>query len=75
MTRCGRLSLVWKRRCRIRRAKRILETIEEAISQLAKDTGLNRESLYMALTPGAKPGYDTILRVLSALKIRLVATH
>jgi probable addiction module antidote protein len=45
------------------------------MTQLAKDTGLNRKSLYKALTPGAKPRYDTTLRVLSALKIRRVATH
>jgi len=45
------------------------------MTQLAKDTGLNRESLDKALTPGGKPRYDTILWVLSALKIRLVATH
>ena len=29
------------------------------MAQLAKDTGLGRESLYKALTPGAKPRYDT----------------
>jgi len=56
---------------------RALQDVAKArgMTQLAKDTGLNRESLYKALTPGAKPRYDTTLRVLSALKIRLVATH
>ena len=29
------------------------------MSQLAKDTGLGRESLYKALAPGAKPRYET----------------
>ena len=31
------------------------------MTQLAKDSGLGRESLYKALTPGAKPRYDTCL--------------
>ena len=29
------------------------------MAQVAKDTGLGRESLYKALAPGAKPRYDT----------------
>lgn len=28
------------------------------MAQLARDTGLGRESLYRALAPGAKPRYD-----------------
>jgi probable addiction module antidote protein len=43
------------------------------MSQLAKDTGLGRESLYKALSPGAKPRYDTILRVVHALGVKLSA--
>ena len=43
------------------------------ISQLAHDTGLGRESLYKALAPGAKPRYDTILKVLRALGVKLHA--
>jgi probable addiction module antidote protein len=31
------------------------------MTQLAKDTGMGRESLYKALAPGAKPRYDTVL--------------
>ncbi len=34
------------------------------MAAIAKGAGLGRESLYKALTPGAKPRYDTILRVL-----------
>ena len=47
------------------------------IAQLAKDTGLGRESLYKALTPGAKPRYDTVLKLLQALGVKLQAhpTH
>ncbi len=43
------------------------------MSRLAKDAGLGRESLYKALAPGAKPRYDTILKVLSALGVSLHA--
>ncbi len=45
------------------------------MAQLAKDTGLGRESLYKALTPGAKPRYDTVLRLLNALGVQLTATQ
>lgn len=43
------------------------------MTQLAKDTGMGRESLYKALTPGAKPRYDTVLKVVKALGITLYA--
>ena len=43
------------------------------MTQLAKDTGLGRESLYKALAPGAKPRYDTVLKVLRALGVKLQA--
>jgi len=43
------------------------------MAQLASETGLGRESLYKALTPGAKPRYDTVLKVLQALGIKLSA--
>ena len=43
------------------------------MTQLAKDTGLGRESLYKALAPGAKPRYDTLLKVVRALGISLHA--
>jgi len=44
------------------------------MAQLAKDTGLGRESLYKALTPGAKPRYDTMLKLLHALGVKLSAS-
>ena len=40
---------------------------------IAKDAGLGRESLYKALAPGAKPRYDTVLRVVNALGVKLCA--
>jgi probable addiction module antidote protein len=41
------------------------------MSAIAETTGLGRESLYKALTPGAKPRYDTVLKVLGSLGVRL----
>jgi len=45
----------------------------QGMSQVAERSGLGRESLYKALEPGAKPRFDTILRVIRALGIRLQA--
>ena len=39
------------------------------MTQLAKDSGLGRESLYKALGPGAKPRYDTVLNLMHALGV------
>ena len=44
------------------------------IANIAKDTGLGRESLYKALAPGAKPRYDTVLKVLRSLGVELHVT-
>jgi probable addiction module antidote protein len=43
------------------------------MAQVAKDTGLGRESFYKALAPGAKPRFDTVLKVARALGVRLSA--
>lgn len=43
------------------------------MAQLARDAGLGRESLYKALTPGAKPRYDTVLKLLHALGVKISA--
>ena len=43
------------------------------MAQVAKDAGLGRESLYKALAPGAKPRFDTVLKVARALGVRLSA--
>ena len=52
-----------------------LGTIARAkgMSQLARDTGLGRESLYKALSPGAKPRYETMQKLLLALGVKLQA--
>lgn len=43
------------------------------MAQLAKDTGLGRESLYKSLAPGAKPRFETIMKITKALKVPLTA--
>ncbi len=43
------------------------------MAQIAKETGLGRESLYKALAPGAKPRFDTVLKVARALGVKLTA--
>lgn len=45
----------------------------KGMAQVAKDSGLGRESLYKALAPGAKPRLDTILKVARALGVRFTA--
>jgi len=43
------------------------------MAEVAKEAGLGRESLYKALSPGAKPRFDTVLKVARALGVRLSA--
>ena len=43
------------------------------MAEVAKEAGLGRESLYKALAPGAKPRFDTVLKVARALGVRLAA--
>lgn len=52
-----------------------LGTIARAkgMTQLARDTGLGRESLYKALSGEGNPSFATILKVMSALGIKLHA--
>lgn len=45
----------------------------KGMAQVAKDAGLGRESLYKALTPGAKPRFDTVMKVARALGVRFAA--
>ena len=45
------------------------------MSQLARDTGLGRESLYKALSPTGNPEFSTIMKVVEALGFRLHASH
>jgi probable addiction module antidote protein len=44
------------------------------MAQVARDAGLSRESLYKALSGERSPGFDTILKVIGALGLKLRAT-
>jgi len=45
----------------------------KGMAQVARDAGLSRESLYKALSGERSPGFDTILKVIEALGMRLHA--
>ena len=46
---------------------------DRGMSQVARDTGLARESLYRSLDSGGNPEFVTIMKVLSSLGVRLEA--
>jgi probable addiction module antidote protein len=45
----------------------------KGMTQVARDAGLSRESLYKALSGDRSPGFDTVLKVIGALGLRLHA--
>lgn len=45
----------------------------KGMSQVAREAGVSRESLYKALSGDRVPSFDTILKVISALGLRLHA--
>lgn len=45
----------------------------KGMTRIARKAGLSRESLYKALSGERSPGFDTILRVMGALGLRLHA--
>src|SRR6185369_4411725 len=45
----------------------------KGMTQLARETGLGRESLYKALSPSGNPEFSTILKVIGALGLSLHA--
>lgn len=52
-----------------------LDTVARAkgMTNIAKETGLGRESLYKTFRPGAKPEFDTVRRVINSFGLKLVA--
>lgn len=46
----------------------------KGMSQVARDAGLSRESLYKSLSGERIPDFDTILKVVGALGLRLHAS-
>lgn len=45
----------------------------KGMSQVARDAGLSRESLYKALSGERAPSFDTVLKVMNALGLKLHA--
>lgn len=45
----------------------------KGMTQVAKEAGLSRESLYRALSAGGNPSFATVLKVARALGVRLHA--
>jgi probable addiction module antidote protein len=45
----------------------------KGMTQVARDTGLGRESLYKALSPDGNPELSTLLKVVAALGLQLRA--
>lgn len=43
------------------------------MTKIATEAGVGRESLYKAFAPGAKPRFETVLKVLHSLGIDLLA--
>jgi probable addiction module antidote protein len=52
-----------------------LDTVARAkgMANVAKATGLGRESLYKAFNGSSKPEFDTVRKVMNSLGVRLVA--
>lgn len=46
----------------------------KGMKQIAEDAGLSRESLYRALSGKGNPEFTTVLKVVSALGLRLTAS-
>ncbi len=46
----------------------------KGMTEVAKRTGLGRESLYKALRPGSHPQYQTISSVLQAVGVKITFT-
>jgi len=46
----------------------------KGMSQIAKDTGLGRESLYKTFQDGSKPRFETVIKVLDSFGVKLQAS-
>ena len=46
----------------------------KGMSQIAKDTGLGRESLYKTFSADSKPRFETIIKVLDSFGVKLQAS-
>ena len=46
----------------------------KGMTQIAKDTGLGRESLYKTFSEGSKPKFETVMKVLNSFGVKLQAS-
>jgi len=46
----------------------------KGMSLIAKETGLGRESLYKTFNSGTQPRFDTVVKVLNSLGVKLQAS-
>ena len=46
----------------------------KGMTQIANAAGLGRESLYKAFSKGSKPRFDTVMKVMSAIGVKLHAS-
>ena len=46
----------------------------KGMSDIARDTGLGRESLYKALSPDGNPEFGTVLKVMHSLGLKMHVT-
>lgn len=44
------------------------------MTQIARESGLGRESLYKVFRPGAQPRFETVMKVMKALGVKITAT-
>ena len=47
----------------------------KGMTEVSKETGLSRASLYKTLDENAKPRFETIMKILKSFGIRLEATY
>ena len=59
----------------LKKPTEVLHSLPKHLAKLlvARDAGLSRESLYKALSGERSPGFDTILKVIGALGLKLHA--
>ena len=43
----------------------------KGMSQIAKETGLGRESLYKTFHKGTKPKFDTIMKIMNSIGVKI----
>ena len=43
----------------------------KGMTQIAKDTGLGRESLYKTFNPNTKPKFETILKIINSIGVKI----